>query len=260
MACATRTANSLQKDVFIDTSVPAWPSATTTHPGAGGRGKMTAASLCPGRNLTLTFGSGGPPKGGGLGPGPINYSDANPADFLPALGSSLRRGVRPGSISRCSRIPNHWQSGSTSAEPRAPTAGEVAAAGPTAAGAPRVPSPPDHVSLLDLASRGSYASPSCRRCPSPGSTDRPGTSDNRAREPGPRWPRGSGRRPVRKRPKPTRHPPARSYTAEPTVSFALQSPSPKICVRPDSRQVVIPRQLTCGMLTARCYSDRKRTS
>src|ERR1700722_14576358 len=71
----------------------------------------------------VTFGSGGPPKGGGLGPGPINYSDANPADFLPALGSSLRRGVRPGSISRCSRIPNHWQSGSTSAEPRAPTAG-----------------------------------------------------------------------------------------------------------------------------------------
>jgi hypothetical protein len=208
MACATPAANSLQKDVFIDTGVPAWPPATTTNPSAAGlRVDDGGKSVARPQPHIWRLDRAGPPGGGeDWGPGPINYSDANRADFLPGLTSSLRRGVRPGSIFRCSRIPNHWQSGSTSAEPRAPTAGEVAAAAPTAAGAPRVPSPPDRFGLPDLASRGSDSSPSC----SPGSIDHLGTSDSWARGPGPRGPRGRGRRRVRKRTKPTRHPPARS--------------------------------------------------
>ena len=136
-----------------------------------------------------------------------------------------RRLVRSPSIFRCSRIPNHWQSGSTSAGPQAPTAVEVAAAAPTAAAVPRGPSPPDHPGLPDLASHGSDSSPSCRCCPSPGPSDHPGTSESWAQ--GPPGPRGRGRRAVRKPTMPTPRRAARSQTAEPTVSFALQSPSPK---------------------------------
>ena len=139
-----------------------------------------------------------------------------------------RAGVfRSESIFRCSRIPKRWRSGSTSAGPQAPTAREAVAAAPTAAGAPRVPNRPDQTGLPDVASRGSDSSPSQRRCSSPGPMDHPGTSDSRAQGPEPPGPRGWGRRPVRKRTKPTRHPSARSWTAEPTVSFALRSPSPK---------------------------------
>jgi hypothetical protein len=135
--------------------------------------------------------------------------------------------VRSESTFRCSRIPKHWQSGSTSAEPRAPTAVEVAAAAPTPAAVPRAPSPPDHFGLADLASRGSDSSPSRRRCASQDPIGHLGTSDCWAQGPGPPVPRGRGRQPVRKRTKPTRHPAARSWSAEPTVSFAWQSPSPK---------------------------------
>jgi hypothetical protein len=130
--------------------------------------------------------------------------------------------VRPESISRCSRIPKHRWSGSTSAEPQAPTAAAVAAAAPTPVRAPRAPSPPDHFGLPDLASRGSDSSPSRRLCPSPGPTDQLGTSDCWAQGRGPPEPRG--RQLARNRTTPTRHPPARCQSAE---STALPSPSPK---------------------------------
>lgn len=132
--------------------------------------------------------------------------------------SESRRWVRSESISGCSRIPTHSQSGSTSPVPRAPTAVEVVAAAPTSAGVPRVPSSPDQFGLPDLVRRGSGSSPSRRPSPSLGPIHRPGTSDSWAQGAGPPGPRG--RRPARAQTKPTRHPPARLWTA-------LHSPSAK---------------------------------
>ena len=134
---------------------------------------------------------------------------------------------RSESIFRCSRIPRRPSSGSTSAERPAPTAAEAVAAAPIPAGVPRVPSPPDHFGPPDLASRDSGSSPTRRRCPSSDSTDRPGTSGCWALAGAPPGPRDRSHRSVRRPIKPTRHPPTGSQTAEPKVSFALRSPSPK---------------------------------
>ena len=150
---------------------------------------------------------------------------------------SATQWVRPESIFRCSRIPKHWQSGSTSAEPQAPTTAGVAAAAPIPAEVPRAPT---QVGLPHLASRGSDSSPSRRRRPSPGPIDHLGTSDWWAQGPGPPGPKGPYRRPVRNPSTPARPPPTHSQTAEPTVSFALQSPSPKDFPATGTKQAVIP--------------------
>ena len=145
------------------------------------------------------------------------------------------RWVRPESISRCSRIPKHRWSGSTSAEPQAPTAPALAAAAPTPARAPRVPSPPDHFGLPDLASHGSDSSPSRRLCPIPRPIDHLGTSDCWAQGPGP--PERRGRQLARNRTTRKRLPPARCQTAE---SIALTSPSLKNFPWTAIKQSVIP--------------------
>jgi hypothetical protein len=113
---------------------------------------------------------------------------------------------------------------------------QVAAAAPTAAGVPRVPSPP----VPDLASRGTDSSPSGSWCPRPGPIADQGTSGCWVREPGPLV---RHRRPARKRRRPARYPPI----AEPAVSRALPSPSPKngrpgaspLDVEPDLHHVTV---------------------
>jgi hypothetical protein len=46
-------------------------------------GRRRRQAFGPGRNLTFDIWTGPAAEGGGLGHGPINYSDANQADFLP---------------------------------------------------------------------------------------------------------------------------------------------------------------------------------
>ena len=146
--------------------------------------------------------------------------------------------VRPKSIPRYSRIPNYWHWGSTSSWPPGPTAVEVAAAAPTAAGVPTAPSRPGRpahfdTGLPDPSSRGSDSCPSC--CPSSDPMDHPGTSASWAQEPAPPGPR---RQPIRKRIRPDHRPPARSCTAEPTVSPASPYPYSNSCpFRTDSTEV-----------------------
>ena len=128
--------------------------------------------------------------------------------------------ARPESIFRCSRIPTYWQSGSTSAEPQAPTTAVAAAAAPTPAEAPRAPT---HAGLPHLASRGSDSSPSRTRRPSPGPIDHLGTSDWWAQGPGPPGPKGLNRQPVRNR---QRQPAPRQHTRRPP-----NPPSRLLCSR-----------------------------
>jgi hypothetical protein len=108
--------------------------------------------------------------------------------------------TRPASTSRCSSTPNDSHRGSTSREPRAPTAVAVVAVAPTAEADPSRPG------CCCLPSRGSYSSPSC--CPNRGSIAGLGTSDTSVREQAPLarppWPtRGQTRQYHR--------PPARPY-------------------------------------------------
>jgi hypothetical protein len=110
-----------------------------------------------------------------------------------------------------------------------------------AAGVPRVPSPPGP----DLASRGTDSSPSGSCCPRLGPIADRGTSGCWAREPGPP---GRYRRPDPKRTKPARSPPTCQYTAEPTVSFALPSPSPKNG-RPAASPLDVEAKLHAGRLS-----------
>jgi len=157
--------------------------------------------------------------------------------------------VRPESILCCSKIPNHWRSGSTSAERQAPTAVEVAAASPKAAGGPTVPNPPDHSGLPDLASRGSGSSPSRKLRPTPSSIDHQGTNGSWAQRAGPRRPRAPGPQAVRKQTPPTHLPPAGSWIVEPALSFGLQSPSPKNFLRRAFKQVAISRRTAWSSTT-----------
>jgi hypothetical protein len=113
-----------------------------------------------------------------------------------------------------------------------------AAAAPTQGAGPRVPSPLDQTGLPDVASRGSDSNPSPTRCPTRGPTDHLGTSARSAQGPGPPGP--TGRQPVRKRTTPAHHPRARSLTAEPTVSFASESPSPKNFLTSQLDEVAFP--------------------
>lgn len=125
----------------------------------------------------------------------------------------LRSESRPG----YSRTPNHWRSGSTSPEPRAPTAVAVAAAAPTAARLPTGRSRPDRFGLPDLAHRGSDSSPSRRPYPNSGPIDPPGTSDSWARASGSRAPRDRLPTPGRTTPTPQSPAPLRTALQTPSV-------------------------------------------